>query len=176
MTELSAALQLDQSRQATDKLMANLYKEEWNPKIRENLLTSYLGFAFWDVITFAIMGSKEQGEFNEIRINRISPKDSCLLGSDPNASLPLKGVAMKNFGAFFNRRDRENDYLWGRLNGAERLIDIIYSEAQAAKLDHRFNLMALKKKAFHLILDTEEDNMDRSDNLISRLRQRIQTL
>ena len=30
-----------------------------------------------------------------------------------------------SFGAFFSRAYRENDYLWGRLHGAERLIDII---------------------------------------------------
>ena len=39
----------------------------------------------------------------------------------------LRGIEFYNFGAFFSRAYRENDYLWGRLHGAERLIDIIAS-------------------------------------------------
>ena len=39
----------------------------------------------------------------------------------------LKGIQFNSFGAFFSRAYRENDYLWGRLHGADRLIDITVS-------------------------------------------------
>ena len=34
----------------------------------------------------------------------------------------LAGTALMHFGAFLDRRWRQNDILWGRLDGAERLI------------------------------------------------------
>ena len=37
----------------------------------------------------------------------------------------LKGVTLGHFGAFFSRQGRENDYLWGRLDTAERLIVLL---------------------------------------------------
>ena len=51
----------------------------------------------------------------------------------------LKGLQFNSFGAFFSRAYRENDYLWGRLHGADRLIDITLStlpnEADCSSLD-----------------------------------------
>ena len=43
----------------------------------------------------------------------------------------LQGVKLGNFGAFFRRADRENDYLWGRLHAADRLIDLVYDARPA---------------------------------------------
>jgi len=37
-----------------------------------------------------------------------------------------------HFGAFFDRAGRENDYLWGRLDGAERLVGLVLGTGKNA--------------------------------------------
>ncbi len=69
----------------------------------------------------------------------------------------LKGIQFNSFGAFFSRAYRENDYLWGRLHGADRLIDIVLStlppdDAAAARTASRRS----SASAFHAILDEED--------------------
>ena len=43
----------------------------------------------------------------------------------PDPSAKLDGVSISHFGAFFDRSWRENDYLWGRLDGAELAIRLL---------------------------------------------------
>ena len=40
----------------------------------------------------------------------------------------LKGAAVHHFGAFFDRTAREHDFLWGRLDGAEQLLNLVASD------------------------------------------------
>ena len=51
---------------------------------------------------------------------------------DGGAAATLKGIEFNNFGAFFSRAYRENDYLWGRLHGLDRLVDIVISSLPAS--------------------------------------------
>ncbi len=166
---------LDRIRDETDVLIAEQLNNSWTEDFKQNLITSYLGFAFWDVITFSIMGSKSIGEFDEMLVNRISPNDDLCLKSDP-LEMPLKGTAMRSFGAFFSRGDRENDYLWGRLNGAERLIDLLYRQAMDEGITERMPLMELKKRAFTAILDAEAKHLKEIPELFGKLRRRINAL
>lgn len=168
-------LGLDKTRNETDELIALQLNNSWSEPFKQNLITSYLGFAFWDVITFSIMGAKSIGEFDEILVNRISPNDDLCLKSDP-LEMPLKGTAMRSFGAFFSREDRENDYLWGRLNGAERLIDLLYRQATSEGLSKRMSLMELKKSAFLSILEAEKDHLKAVPDLFEKLRKRVDQL
>ena len=56
----------------------------------------------------------------------MSPRDAKLLPPlDPSKPKQLAGFEKMHFGAFFDRAGRENDYLWGRLDGAERLIGLV---------------------------------------------------
>jgi hypothetical protein len=57
------------------------------------------------------------------------------------------------FGAFFARAYREHDYLWGRLHGAERLIDIVASSVPGGLPAGQ--LAAIKQRAFRAILAAE---------------------
>ncbi len=166
---------LDNIRDETDALIALQLNNSWSEDFKQNLITSYLGFAFWDVITFSIMGAKSIGEFDEILVNRISPNDDLCLKSDP-LEMPLKGTAMRSFGAFFSREDRENDYLWGRLNGAERLIDLLYRQAMSEGVTERLPLMDLKKRAFKTILDAEKEHLKEVPDLFEKLHRRIDQL
>ncbi len=175
LNKLSEALNLDQFKIAADQLIANQNKIEWNSDLAKNLAISYIGFSFWDVTTFSIMGSKELGEFNEIKVNRISPKDTSVLRKDTD-DMPLRGVEMAGFGAFFSRADRENDYLWGRLNSAEKLIEQLLNQAKISGLSQKFNEVALKKRAFQAILDVEEEFLKEIPELFTELKEKIANL
>ncbi len=172
---LAVSLNLDHYKSVSDQLIADQYKIDWESDLTKNLAVSYIGFSFWDVTTFSIMGSKELGEFNEVKINRISPKDTSILRKKDDA-MPLQGTAMAGFGAFFSRKDRENDYLWGRFNGAERLIDLLYNQAQISHLDHKLDVVAIKKRAFLAILDVEEKHLDEVPDLFTELREKVNKL
>lgn len=175
LNTLCPVIGLDAIRDETDKLIVHQLNSSWTEPFKQNLITSYLGFAFWDVITFSIMGAKAIGEFDEILVNRISPNDDLSLKSDP-LEMPLKGTAMKSFGAFFSREDRENDYLWGRLNGAERLIDLLYRQAQSEGLSDRFDLTQIKKRAFTSIIAAEKEYLKSVPDLFEKIETRINNL
>ena len=81
----------------------------WTPAVRLDLFTRYLGFPFWDVITFPVTMLTGLEERDTIEVVRFSPRDTDLL-ADPQTP-KLKGAALGHFGAFFHRSDRENDYL-----------------------------------------------------------------
>ncbi|NOZ42694.1 MAG: DUF3376 domain-containing protein, partial [Alphaproteobacteria bacterium] len=175
LDDLATILHLDQYKFSADKLIAEQYNIEWESDLAKNLAISYIGFSFWDVTTFSIMGSRDLGEFNEIKINRISPKDVSIL-RDKSETMPLHGTAMGGFGAFFSREDRENDYLWGRISGAERLIDLLHNQAKIAGLDHKLDIRALKKRAFLTILDVEQDYLHKIPQILADLRKKINSL
>lgn len=172
---LATTLRLDHYKSSADQLIADQYTINWQSALTRSLAISYIGFSFWDVTTFSIMGSKELGEFNEIKVNRISPKDTSVL-RDEDDDMPLQGIAMAGFGAFFSRKDRENDYLWGRFNSAERLIDLLYNQAEISGLAHKLDVVALKKRAFTAILDVEEEFLHEIPALLAELREKVAKL
>jgi len=94
--------------------------------LRRPLLLAYLGFPFYDTATLPLLGGEGMDEFDAIKVDRIAPEDAATIRAG-GAEATLKGIQFNSFGAFFSRAYRENDYLWGRLHGAERMIDIIVS-------------------------------------------------
>jgi patatin-related protein len=118
----------------------------WHPKRRADLLVRYLGFPFWDVLLYPIRALAEVGERDHLQVMRMSPRDATLLG--PEGEAKLKGIGRHHFGAFFERAARENDYLWGRLDGAERLIGLL-----VGRKDPGFQTWCVR--AFEAILDEE---------------------
>ena len=73
--ELADALDLDGATRDLDRLIADLDPNEWHHEARRHVLVNYLGFPFWDVLTFPMMVGRESGELNQILIDRISPED-----------------------------------------------------------------------------------------------------
>ncbi|MBT7665142.1 MAG: patatin-like protein, partial [Rhodospirillaceae bacterium] len=126
--------------QRVDHMLDQAASADLPLEAQRSLLNSFLGFAFWDVLAFTVTSWRDVGEFDEIRVDRISPDDANSLRHG-SADTILKGVGLGHFAAFFSRRHRENDYLWGRLHGAERLIDIVVDsaalEGAAANIDIR---------------------------------------
>jgi patatin-related protein len=169
---LAAEIDLKTSTRDLDHLLASLNPAEWHSDARREVLINYLGFPFWDVLTFPITSARPVGEFREILIDRISPKDArTLKGFDGIES--LKGVGFGHFAAFLSRAYRENDYLLGRLHALDRLIDIVCDAAGLDSVKQEIDVVALKKRGFGHILDREEKNLTRSKKLIEALRRSI---
>lgn len=82
-------------------------------------------FEYYDQIMFPVFYEASVGEPETCEVFRISPRDATSI-LDENAPgekrRKLAGTALFNFGAFLSREWRENDLLWGRLDGAERII------------------------------------------------------
>jgi hypothetical protein len=168
---LAAEIKLDGSTRDLDDLMASLDPAQWHPDARREVLVNYLGFPFWDVLTFPITGAFEVDELNEILVDRISPQDTgTLKGFEGIAS--LKGIGFAHFAAFLSRSYRENDYLLGRLHATDRLIDIV-CDAAGPEAAARIDVLGLKKRAFSRIVDAEEKHLGDSADLIASLRQCI---
>jgi hypothetical protein len=131
------------------------------------VLVNYLGFSFWDVLTFSVVPSREASEFNEIRIDRISAQDAS--GIERLGAFRLKGTTFNQFAAFLSRAFRENDYLLGRLHAVDRLIDIV-CDAAGPDAQSRAAVAALKKNAILRILDGEKAHLPTCEKMIAELR------
>jgi patatin-related protein len=166
---LAAEIDLNASTRDLDDLLAGLDPAQWHPDARHEVLVNYLGFPFWDVLTFPMTSGNEIGELNEILVDRISPQDAgTLKGFDGIGS--LKGIGFAHFAAFLSRGYRENDYLLGRLHALDRLIDIVCDSAGVAAGEGGFDVRGLKQRAFTAILDAEEPHLHQSAELIAALR------
>jgi patatin-related protein len=139
---------------------------------RRTLLLAYLGYPFYDIATLPLLQGEGFDEFDPIKIDRISPSDATAIRTG-GAGAMLKGIEFNSFGAFFSRAYRENDYLWGRLHGADRLIDIVSSSVGGDNAMPADALAALKRRAFHAILDEEEERLPKVAALIAELRVEI---
>jgi patatin-related protein len=169
---LALEIDLNASTREIDDLLASLDPADWHPDARREVLINYLGFPFWDVLTFPMTSAREIGELREILIDRISPQDArALKGFDGIES--LKGVGFTHFAAFLSRGYRENDYLLGRLHALDRLIDIVCDAAGIDSTQTQLDVLALKKRAFGRILDAEEPHLVQSRELIAALRRSI---
>jgi hypothetical protein len=169
---LAAEIDLGARTRDLDGLLASLDPKDWHPDARREVLVNYLGFPFWDVLTFPMMVARQIGEINEILIDRISPQDAhTLKGFDGIAS--LKGTGFGHFAAFLSRAYRENDYLFGRLHALDRLIDIVCDAAGLDGKGGQIDILALKKRGFGRILDVEEKHLAHSGELIAGLRRVI---
>lgn len=137
---------------------------------RRTMLLAYLGYPFYDIATLPLLQGEGFDEFDPVKIDRISPSDATAIRTG-GASAMLKGIEFNSFGAFFSRAYRENDYLWGRLHGADRLIDIVASSVAGALTTD--DLAALKRRIFHAILDEEEARLPKVAALVAELRGEI---
>ena len=94
--------------------------------IREYIREFYIHFDDYDQVQFPILYQTDFGESAEVDVFRISPEDAPSLinerGPGSDGRQKLAGNALFHFGAFLDRVWRENDIMWGRLDGAERLI------------------------------------------------------
>jgi patatin-related protein len=84
------------------------------------LRVSYETYEAYDLAWFPLVFGTDLGEANPVSIVRISPWDA--KGPLDRKREPLKGAGLHHFGAFLDEGWRSYDIVWGRLDGAERLI------------------------------------------------------
>ena len=140
--------------------------------LRRPLLLNYLGFPYYDVATLPLLQGEGLDEFDPIKVDRLSPDDARSI-REGGAEATLKGIQFYKFGAFFSRAYRENDYLWGRLHGAERMIDITVSTLPADRRLKPGRVAAIKRRAFLAILAEEEPRLTAIPALFATLRGEI---
>jgi patatin-related protein len=139
---------------------------------RRRLILAYLGYPFYDVATLPLLQGEELDEFDPIKVDRISPEDATAIRAGGTAAT-LKGIQLNSFGAFFSRAYRENDYLWGRLHGADRLIDIVVSSVPEARRPAADAVAAIKRDAFRAILAEEKDRLTAIPALFDELEREV---
>lgn len=138
--------------------------------LRRRVLLSYLGFPFHDVATLPLMRNEGLTEFDPVKVDRISPEDARSI-REGGTKATLRGTEFFNFGGFFSRAYRENDYLWGRLHGAERMVDLVCSTLpQTCSLER---IAGFKRAIFLAICDEEEQRSACKPDLIAGLRAEI---
>ncbi len=139
-------------------------------ELRRRVLLAYLGFPFYDAATLPLLQNEGLTEFNAVKVDRISPEDARSIRAGGTRAT-LRGTEFYNFGAFFSRAYRENDYLWGRLHGAERMIDLV-----ASTIDDfgEADLAAFKRRAFLAILDEEARRCTADPNLVAGIRREVE--
>ena len=171
MRALAARLDLRPLDDETDLRLTEALSEL--PKTdRRKLILIYLGYPFYDVATLPLLQGEGLDEFDPIKVDRISPDDAVAIRKGGTAAT-LKGIQFNSFGAFFSRAYRENDYLWGRLHGADRLIDIILSTLPEARRLPETDVAGLKRDIFRAILAEEKPRLTTIPTLFADLEREI---
>jgi patatin-related protein len=145
------------------KLYRDLYElsREWHPDRRRDLLVRYLGFPIWDVLLYPIQALADAGENDHLQVQRLSPYEAHVLAMPP--AKKVQGKRLMHFWAFFDRVARENDYLWGRLDGAAHLIGILLGKDHA-----EYQSWCLR--AFAAILEEDDAALSHIPETVSTLR------
>ena len=147
----------------------------WDPGKRAGLLARYVGFPVWDALIFPVISLSQLPQLTPITVHRFSPVDAtCLHAVDghgkakPQPAAKLEGVSYGHFGAFFEKAWRENDYLWGRLDGAELVLRLL-SRQSGSDLDLTGHL----KSALTAILDAEKQPLTQIDPVWQALKEQV---
>ncbi|WP_428673614.1 patatin-like protein [Roseibium sp.] len=155
-----------------DELFASTAREHLDNERHATLMQSYIGFGFYDLITFPVLQRNDFSEVTEILIDRISPRDAFSLYTE---GFDLKGKSLNSFGAFFNRAWREHDYLWGRLNAADRLVSIVLSTKGEGALPQA-QVNQARARIFLAILEEERDHLSEIPEEIERIDRLIRSI
>jgi Protein of unknown function (DUF3376) len=102
----------------------------WGARSRRGLLSRYLAFPLWDGLIFPTVSLSELPQFTPIGVAQFSPLAAAALPTPADGK--LKGVSLHHFGGFARAEWRENDYLWGRLDGVELILRQLYDAGSAA--------------------------------------------
>jgi patatin-related protein len=98
----------------------------WDEKYQSVLRDRYLAFPFWDGLIFPTVALAELPQFTPIGVAQYSPPSAGALKAEEEK---LKGVGLAHFAGFLKSEWRQNDYLWGRLDGVELNLRQLYNAA-----------------------------------------------
>lgn len=163
--------QLAQTDLLVDAMLSAAMAEMPLP-LRRRVLLSYLGFPFYDTVTLPLLRGEGLTEFDPVKVDRISPDDAPAIRAGGTEET-LRGVEFYNFGAFFSRAYRENDYLWGRLHGAERMVDLVASTLPDNAGLSADEIRSFKRDALLAVLDEETGRLSADPGLVDGIRAEI---
>jgi patatin-related protein len=131
---------LTAARAGVDVVLRSADVEPW---VRELLMAYSDQFEVVDSIVLPL-AYPDLGEVNAVEIWRVSPRDAPNISpaalEDPVKK--LRGTGVRHFSAFFDRSWRVNDMLWGRLDGAETLVEAILPGEANEALRTQFRVAA----------------------------------
>jgi patatin-related protein len=146
-----------------DRVFCEFLDELTDQSLKDAMMADYVGFPIYDVLLMspaALEGGPDP--LTPIRVERISPEDARSLDSVFSG---LKCRAFMGFLGFFNRAYREHDYLWGRLNGADRIVDLLVGAAGDAIAEPE----AMRRRLFQSIVERERRRLYRCDDELDRI-------
>ena len=135
--------------------------------LRALLAEYYLRFDEYDQASFPLYYDTGTGEPSTVEVLRVSPEDAPSLVAPGSGRRKLAGDSLFHFGGFLDARWRRNDIMWGRLDGAERLLAALLPGESDAKLRE-----ALLAQAQRAIL-REEMAPEGYDELVQRFAQAL---
>ena len=141
--------------------------------VHERIARAYVVYPMVDAAIFPIMDSARISDLTITQVLRISPHDAKALSGD------IRRLKSREFGAFagFLRKEaRRHDLLWGRLDGAERLIDLTITASVGENCRDKVETLRATAltNAITAILNESEDGASRTlRRLISDLRNRL---
>jgi patatin-related protein len=172
LPQIAAGMDLETQDRHIDSLFDLPCWQQLDESSRRELLYAYLGFSFFDVLTLTVAQLRDLDEFDEVKVLRLSADDAVAIRSG-GARATLKGTTFGYFGGFFSRRYRENDYLWGRLHSADRLVDVVMRAAFARDETHSIDVAAIKRRLFRVILEAEGTHLQRIDDIMAEISREI---
>ncbi len=129
--------------------------EGWPSESADGVLEAYDRFPYWDVLLYPLRKASETAELDHVEVRRLSPREVNLL-SDAGPK-KLEGVKSGHFGAFFSRKARENDYLWGRLDAAEWIVRLLFGEADKQRCAAAFDAVLASERKLGEVKDLRDD-------------------
>ena len=141
--------------------------------LREPIARAYVLYPMIDLAVFPPMDSAGIGDLTATSVLRISPHDARALSADPHR---LKSREIGAFAGFLRKGAREHDLLWGRLDGAERLIDQIVAAAVSETNDDQVRALradALTAATEAILDEFEPGESSEVQELIETLRTRL---
>jgi patatin-related protein len=155
----AGALNLKDIDRSVDAAFEIFIRELGDDPLRQAFIADYVGFPVYDVLLYAPSGMDLAPDpLTPVQVARVSPKDATSLQAAFNG---LKSRSLMGFLGFFNREYREHDYFWGRLNGADRLVDLI--AAVVPEVFSADELDAYRSRLFRVIVDRERRRLYRCD-------------
>lgn len=139
---------------------------------RVELRQAFIGFPFFDVLTLPLNKWNDLDDVDTVQVDRISPEDAKAIRQG-GARSTLMGRDLGHFAAFFSRRARENDYLWGRLHAADRLVDIVASAGMAGIASSGIDINELKGRLFRAIVKREKPYLAAVPDLVIDIEREI---
>ena len=133
--------------------------------LHDRIAKAYVVYPMIDSAIFPMMDSAGVRDLSTTRVIRISPHDAKALSGDPYR---LKSRELGAFAGFLRGDAREHDLLWGRLDGADRLIELIVTAAYGDTPSLPDEILKLRATALNAAIEAILDETEREGSAALR--------